>query len=342
MAPTNEDPPAGQAGGSGNASTFRSVDARTISPKSARRQAQIHRSLDVNSAKRVRIEDELRRRDIRLRRQGQELVGPCPVCGEGDDRFSINLKKQVWNCRGCDKGGDIIAFVQHLDGVDFRQAVQTLVGAEPPLKDKERVKTRASKQKSGPEPKSKMILVETFIYEDEEHKPLYQVRRYEFQFPDGSYELKTDGKRRKTFPQYRADPDDHGHWIKGIEGVRRVPYKLPELIEDVAAGRPILIAEGERKVDLLRSWGFSATCSSEGAKKWTADHSAYLKGALVTILPDNDGPGQKHINAVAASLKGIAASVHVLDLPGLPAKGRCDRLAGGRSHSRATARAFGT
>jgi hypothetical protein len=33
-----------------------------------------------------------------------ELAGACPACG-GDDRFSINVKKRVWHCRGCVMGG---------------------------------------------------------------------------------------------------------------------------------------------------------------------------------------------------------------------------------------------
>jgi putative DNA primase/helicase len=77
-------------------------------------------------AKSVRIEDEVARRGVHLRGQ-KERAGPCPQCG-GTDRFSINTAKQVFNCRGCGRGGDVIAMVQHLDGVSFKQAIATLVG----------------------------------------------------------------------------------------------------------------------------------------------------------------------------------------------------------------------
>jgi len=80
----------------------------------------------VDAAKAVPIEDEVARRGIKLVGRG-ERVGPCPVCG-GRDRFSINVKKQIWNCRSCSKGGDVVDLVQHLDGVDFRRAVVTLGG----------------------------------------------------------------------------------------------------------------------------------------------------------------------------------------------------------------------
>jgi hypothetical protein len=79
-------------------------------------------------ARSIRIEDEIARRGIKLRGK-IERIGPCPVCG-GTDRFAINTRKQVFNCRGFG-GGDVIAMVQHLDGWSFTEAVRTLAGIEP-------------------------------------------------------------------------------------------------------------------------------------------------------------------------------------------------------------------
>ena len=81
----------------------------------------------IEFAKAVAIEDELHRRGIALKRVGRELVGPCPVCG-GADRFAVHLGKQLWNCRGCGVGGDVIDFVRHHDGCDFASAIITLTG----------------------------------------------------------------------------------------------------------------------------------------------------------------------------------------------------------------------
>ena len=81
----------------------------------------------IERARDVRLEDELHRRGVKLRRAGGELIGPCPACG-GTDRFAINLKKQIWNCRGCQAGGDVIKLVQHIDGADFATAIETLAG----------------------------------------------------------------------------------------------------------------------------------------------------------------------------------------------------------------------
>jgi hypothetical protein len=83
----------------------------------------------IERARAVPIESEIARRGIELKGHNSERKGPCPVCG-GTDRFSINTKKQVWNCRGCSKGGDVIDLVMHVDGIDFIAAATTLAGEQ--------------------------------------------------------------------------------------------------------------------------------------------------------------------------------------------------------------------
>jgi hypothetical protein len=83
----------------------------------------------IDAAKATRIEDEVARRGIKLIGRGPERYGACPHCG-GHDRFSINIKKQVFNCRSCSRGGDVLDLVQYLDGADFKAAIATLAGDE--------------------------------------------------------------------------------------------------------------------------------------------------------------------------------------------------------------------
>jgi hypothetical protein len=69
----------------------------------------------------------------RLVRSGSEMIGPCPKCG-GSDRFSINPAKNVWNCRQCGVGGDVIYLACHMDDLKFIPACERLTGrsvAEP-------------------------------------------------------------------------------------------------------------------------------------------------------------------------------------------------------------------
>jgi hypothetical protein len=259
-------------------------------------------------ARAVRIEQIAERRGIKLHGK-VDRCGPCPVCG-GHDRFSINTAKQVYNCRQCGaKGHGGIDFTAWLDGIEPIPAAERLNGEPPP---------KANGKDHIPLPRE--VTRATFVYEDESGETLFAVGRIEFQNPDGSFVLK-DGKRAKKFRQKRPDPDKAGEWIYNIDGVRVVPYRLPELIEALGNGHPVLIVEGEAKVDLLRKWNVPATCCSQGAKHWTAAHSEFLRGAEVAILPDNDAAGRDHADAVGASLQGIATNVRMLELPGLGPKG---------------------
>ncbi|GJM43209.1 MAG: hypothetical protein DHS20C21_00510 [Gemmatimonadota bacterium] len=144
-------------------------------------------------------------------------------------------------------------------------------------------------------------LAAAYDYTDENGELLFQVVR----------------KPGKKFRQRR--PDGEGGWIWDLQGVRRAPYRLPDLVS-----RPdelVYIVEGEKDVDRLLKLGLLATTNSGGAGKWKKEHSAFLKSRDVIILPDNDEPGRKHGEAVGDSLHGTAGSVRILELPDLPVKG---------------------
>ena len=80
----------------------------------------------IERASLVCIEDEIERRGIKLV-GGIDRCGPCPRCG-GHDRFSLNTRKQVFFCRGCDARGNVIDLVRLIEGCDFREAVERLTG----------------------------------------------------------------------------------------------------------------------------------------------------------------------------------------------------------------------
>ena len=112
--------------------------------------------------------------------------------------------------------------------------------------------------------------------------------------------------------------------------MRVVPFQLHKIAN--SPRRPVFIVEGEKDVLALAKVGLLATCNAGGAGKWKAEHTACLGGRKVIVLPDNDEPGRKHAQAVAFTLNGIAESIHVVELPGLPDKGDVsDWLAAGRT-----------
>jgi phage/plasmid primase-like uncharacterized protein len=91
--------------------------------------ASPERSEWASKAHAVRLEDELARRGFPFwtKPRHSNIGAPCPACG-GTDRFSVNVKKQVFFCRGCNAAGDVINLVQALDGVGYLDAIKTLAG----------------------------------------------------------------------------------------------------------------------------------------------------------------------------------------------------------------------
>jgi hypothetical protein len=152
-------------------------------------------------------------------------------------------------------------------------------------------------------------LVATYDYVSESGQLLYQACRYE------------PGKNGKAKEFTQRVPDGNGGWVWTMDGVTRVLYRLPEVMAAVARGAWVYIVEGEKDADLLTMYGLAATTNVAGAGKWRPEYSAPLRGANVAILPDNDKPGATHATTVAGSLHGIAATVRVIELPGLGPKG---------------------
>lgn len=142
----------------------------------------------------------------------------------------------------------------------------------------------------------------TYDYRDESGVLLFQVVRLE---PKGFY------LRR---------PDGHGSWIKNLDGVRRVLYRLPEVLA-APADATVCGVEGEKDADRLAALGIVATTNPGGAGKWSPEYSDALRGRHLAILPDNDDPGRAHAQQVAQALHGVAASAKIVELPGLPEKG---------------------
>ena len=71
-------------------------------------------------------EEWLARADaLGLRRQGNELIGPCPACGTGDDRFHAYFRgprSGVFSCRICHSRGDSASASRILEAAGFPRA----------------------------------------------------------------------------------------------------------------------------------------------------------------------------------------------------------------------------
>ena len=152
--------------------------------------------------------------------------------------------------------------------------------------------------------KGKVIIrkkaIKFYNYNLENKNLYYQVVRYE----------PKDFKFRR--------PDEYGNWIYNLNGLKQIPYRLPELTYS-PADSVILWCEGEKDADNVAEIGFISTTLHFG-KIWDTDINKYFKDRRIILLLDNDDSGRKYSTQIGKNLTGVAKEIKWLELPGLQEK----------------------
>ncbi|MET7570799.1 hypothetical protein ABZT04_20215 [Streptomyces sp. NPDC005492] len=111
----------------------------------------------------------------------------------------------------------------------------------------------------------------------------------------------------KTFRQQGPDGEP------SVDGIRKVLWRLPDVVEAVKTGRTVHLAEGEKAALALIASGEVATCNSGGSGQWKDELADSLEGAAkVIVWQDRDAAGAKWAAAVAESLKARAIAYDVV------------------------------
>jgi hypothetical protein len=224
------------------------------------------------------------------RRAGSDFRGACPLHnGSNDQAFAVNPATWVWFCHVCNEGGDAIDLERKLSGCSYVDAAR-IVGVKP--KDYKGTGERMSTQITAPT----TIEDVHYDYRDEEGVLLFQVVR----------------KHPKTFRQRRYV---EGKWEHKLGDVRRVIYRLPEIL-----ARPdevVWFVEGEKDADRLATLGLLATTNSGGAKKLTRSAATSLTGRTIALCPDQDDVGLESAAYVKNMLISVGCVVNQVDLAGV-------------------------
>ncbi|MEW6281769.1 MAG: CHC2 zinc finger domain-containing protein [Candidatus Eremiobacterota bacterium] len=81
---------------------------------------------------RIDLAEVFRTAGVELKRSGQSLVGRCPFHPDEQPSLSVTPEKGLWQCFGCQAGGDVLELLQRLENLEFPEAVrrvQELAGA---------------------------------------------------------------------------------------------------------------------------------------------------------------------------------------------------------------------
>jgi hypothetical protein len=144
---------------------------------------------------------------------------------------------------------------------------------------------------------------------DEAIEPRREICQYDYHDLDGEVVYAKVRYAPKKFSM--KHPSGNG-WQPGIGNAPRVLYRFPQLIEGIASGKTVYIAEGEKDCDRLAKEGLVATTNFDGAGKWLPEYSSYFSGANVVIIADRDEPGFAHASLVKQNLHDYARGIDVL------------------------------
>ncbi len=87
------------------------------------------KTVDIPAFKRLYpLGDVVEARGVSLRGRGRVRQGVCPFHDETAGSFTVYADSQRWYCFGCGLGGDVLDFIQRLDGVDLPEAIRRLQG----------------------------------------------------------------------------------------------------------------------------------------------------------------------------------------------------------------------
>ena len=86
-------------------------------------------SVDIPALKRrYPLGDVVEASGVTLVGRGRVRQGICPFHKETAGSFTVYADSQRWFCFGCGLGGDVLDFIQRLDGVDLPEAIRRLQG----------------------------------------------------------------------------------------------------------------------------------------------------------------------------------------------------------------------
>jgi len=269
---------------------------------------------------------------IQLTQRGNEYWACCPFHKENTASFAIKVKpsgEEVFFCQGCSKGGDVIKFLELIEGITTGEAIKK-------LKDMSGWTDKQGDTKANEEWKADAAKVEEVFHPiaDDNSKPKITLPIARWAGPEKAlqanagalaYLLTARGITAETAAALRLGytqtvgkaqlPPEFEHareqgWIvfPRIEGDKIVAIKSRSIVakcfvqtphmnakalfntETINGLEPVFVTEGEYDTAVLEQAGFRAVSIPNANTKITPEYKKMLKNAeCVYLAGDNDG-----------------------------------------------------
>lgn len=266
---------------------------------------------------------------VQLQEDGHEFEACCPFHDERTPSFTIFTGKdrvQRFQCFGCGAQGDVIDFVEKIQGVSTGEAIKILSGdarrgvnvapVSMPVRDIYAGITRLDPV-TEIAPRAKLVL---YNPKRDQNGNMTPSAVYPYRRADGSiygYVLRhdlADGGKETPMVCWARLPDGRECWC-------RLPFDKPRPLyglDRIAGDRQVFVVEGEKCADALWDLRKLPVVSWAGGTHGVA-HADWspLAGRDVVIWPDFDVPGYSTAERVGETLSAIAKRVRFID----PGKG---------------------
>ncbi|MHB1118385.1 MAG: DNA primase, partial [Minisyncoccota bacterium] len=134
---------------------------------------------------------------LKLEKAGGNFKACCPFHSERTPSFFISPARQTYHCFGCNRGGDLISFVEEIEGLDFSGALKVLAERAGVELTRERAGSKESRDER--EALHRVLELATKFYEAVLPK-----------FPDAVVYLRDRGLTNETIKNFRVGfaPDE--------------------------------------------------------------------------------------------------------------------------------------
>lgn len=240
---------------------------------------------------------------INVRDESTEVTkaDPCSICGKPD--WCMHLKDGSYICGRVDIPPD--GWIKSkAKSKDDRNIFHPKRNNATPRMQRKRLswKDRSSDAETG-----ERELEIRFPYSDTQ-----RVVRRQWTDRREAYESKKTGKisNKLVLPQYWSNDEDKWKWGKGPD-----PWPLYRK-DEILPSDVVFYVGGEKCVEALRRFGFSATCHQGGEGSYVeaiAEELATLKFLMLVIIPDNDSHGWKAAQKLLAETVKVGVPTSILD-----------------------------
>ncbi len=240
------------------------------------------------------VVSQLKTRGLKVTQaKGGKYEAQCPVHEDHKSSLSISEGddgRALVHCHalsGCTFDSIISALELQPSDLFVKTGERKVASSFPASQPKREPSSRTPKKKK---PIGKVV--KAYDYVDGDGKLLYQAVRYA-----------PKGFRRRS-------PKTGGGWSWRVpDGIPRVLYRLPEVIDAIASGQLVFLCEGEKDADAVAATGACGTTWIGGADQWLPEYATQLTGAAVVNLGDNDEPGQVSMRCRELALTKVAKIV---------------------------------